>query len=149
MLHGPILPAKRLLKKIVLQEALVRPFRASSLSAAATSPTVASFTWLSSFTEDFSLETDADATPATNRAQAAIFMFAACLGERKQNTEWKNLNRNVAAVNWKVNPCHTNLTKLTTMHLPKGGNNDAFFTLLYFIGVQDRKSSHRSQACWR
>ena len=51
------------------------------MSAAATSPTVASFN------EDSSLEwfeTEADVTPATNRAKAAIFMLAEWLGEQKQ-----------------------------------------------------------------
>ena len=57
------------------------------MSAAATSPTVASFKLLCSFNEDSSLEwleTEADATPATNRAKAAIFMLAEWLGEQKQ-----------------------------------------------------------------
>ena len=65
------------------------------MSAAATSPTVASFKLLSSFNEDSSLEwleTEADATPATNRAKAAIFMLAEWLGEQKRNTEWKKLS---------------------------------------------------------
>ena len=51
------------------------------MSAAATSPTVASFN------EDCSLEwleTEADATPATKRAKAANFMLAEWLGEQKQ-----------------------------------------------------------------
>ena len=57
------------------------------MSAAATSPTVASFKVLHAFNEDCSLEwleTEADATPATKRAMAANFMLAEWLGEEKQ-----------------------------------------------------------------
>jgi len=60
---------------------------------------------LRSFNEDSSLEwlkTEADATPATNRAKAAIFMLAEWLGEQERNTE--NLNNvRIAAANWKLN----------------------------------------------
>ena len=75
------------------------------MSAAATSPTVASFKLLRSFNEDCSLEwleTEADATPATKRAKAAIFMLAECLGEQKQILNGKtSVTINVASKNWK------------------------------------------------
>ena len=94
------------------------------MSAAATSPTGAFFKVLRAFTEDSWLnwlETDVDATPATNRAKAAAnFMLAASLSEQKRNTEWKSLNKIFAHVNWKLkHVMHANLINLTTMHLPK------------------------------
>ena len=75
------------------------------MSAAATSPTVASFKLLRSFNEDCSLEwleTDADATPATKRAKAAIFMLAEWLGEQKQILNGKtSIIIIVVTNNWK------------------------------------------------
>jgi len=67
------------------------------LSAALSSPTFAFFKLMFFFNQDCSLEwleAEADATPATKRAKAAIFMLAECLGEQKQQ-----LN-GIAANNW-------------------------------------------------
>ena len=76
------------------------------MSVAATSLTGASFKLLRSFNEDCSLqwlETEADATPATKRAKAAIFMLSAWV-KKKQILNGKTLvTATVSANNWKQN----------------------------------------------
>ena len=73
-------------------------------------------------TDAFSWEcTDADATPATNRAKTATFMLAERLGRQEQNLEWKRLKRNSYYCCQLEVPCYANISKITTMHLQPTG----------------------------